>query len=57
MTDTPDHIKELQLKLWLSKSPEERLLQFIRENDAWWEAIKEAKKKLKLQSDKSISGN
>jgi len=25
MTDTPEHIKELQLKIWLSKSPEERL--------------------------------
>jgi hypothetical protein len=25
MTDTPQHIKELQLKLWLSKSPMERL--------------------------------
>lgn len=25
MTDTPHHIKELQLKIWLSKSPGERL--------------------------------
>ena len=25
MTDTPQHIKELQLKIWLSKSPRERL--------------------------------
>ncbi|HWK02774.1 MAG TPA: hypothetical protein VNS58_04045 [Puia sp.] len=25
MTDTPQHIKELQLKIWLSKSPGERL--------------------------------
>ena len=25
MTDTPNHIKELQLKIWLSKPPEERL--------------------------------
>ena len=25
MTDTPNHIKELQLKIWLSKSPGERL--------------------------------
>ena len=43
MKDTPDHIKELQLKHWLSKSPEERLLQFIKENDAWWQALKEVK--------------
>jgi hypothetical protein len=25
MTDTPQHIKELQLRIWLSKSPGERL--------------------------------
>ena len=25
MTDTPQHIKDLQLKIWLSKSPMERL--------------------------------
>jgi len=25
MTDSPQHIKELQLKIWLSKSPGERL--------------------------------
>ena len=43
MNDTPEHIKELQLKLWLSKSPEERLLQFIRENDAWLQALKDVK--------------
>ena len=52
MTDTPEHIKNLQLKIWLSKSPEERLLQFILENDAWWEALKknsEAKAKADIE--------
>ena len=54
MNDTPEHIKELQLKLWLSKPPEERLLQFIRENDAWWQALKEAKENnLKLKETKN----
>jgi predicted nucleic acid-binding Zn ribbon protein len=43
MTDTPEYIKDLQLQLWLSKTPEERLLQFIMENDAWWTALREAK--------------
>ena len=43
MTDTPKHIKEFQLKLWLAKTPEQRLFQFITENDAWWKAIKVAK--------------
>jgi hypothetical protein len=57
MTDTPKHIKEIQLKLWLSKTPEERLLQFLTENDAWWKAIKEAKENLKLNGAKSKSGS
>ncbi len=57
MNDTPEHIKELQLKLWLSKPPEERLLQFIRENDAWWQALKEAKENnLNLKETKNKAG-
>jgi hypothetical protein len=32
MTDTPQHIKELQLKIWLSKSPMERLKQTLEDN-------------------------
>jgi hypothetical protein len=32
MTDTPQHIKELQLKIWLSKSPMERLRQTLQDN-------------------------
>jgi hypothetical protein len=34
MTDTPQHIKELQLKIWLSRSPMERLKQFMEDNAA-----------------------
>jgi hypothetical protein len=34
MTDTPQHIHDLQLELWLKKSPEERLRQFIKDNEA-----------------------
>ena len=57
MNDTPEHIKELQLKLWLSKPPEERLLQFIRENDAWWQALKEAKENnFRLKEIKNKAG-
>lgn len=55
MTDTPEHIKDLQLILWLSKPPEERLLQFIRENDAWLRALKEAKEILKSNQIKNNS--
>jgi len=56
MTDTPEHIKDLQLKIWLSRTPEERLLQFIRENDAWWRALKEAKEITKANQIKNNSG-
>ena len=34
MTDTPQHVKDLQLKLWVAKDPEERLRQLIIDNDA-----------------------
>ncbi|MEO5564877.1 MAG: hypothetical protein ABIR18_15630 [Chitinophagaceae bacterium] len=48
MTDTPDYIKELQLKLWLSKSPGERLYQFIIDNDVMLKGLIEAKRKLNI---------
>jgi hypothetical protein len=32
--DTPEHIKKVQLAIWLSKSPAERLRQFLTDNDA-----------------------
>jgi hypothetical protein len=34
MTDTPKHIKDLQLKTWLSKSPMERLKRTLEDNGA-----------------------
>ncbi len=34
MTDTPQHIKDLQLKIWLAKPPMERLKQFLIDNEA-----------------------
>lgn len=47
MRDTPEHIKMLQLKIWLSKSPMERLNQMMADNDAlmrFWSDIKKTKK-------------
>lgn len=44
MTDTPQHIKELQLKLWLSKTPGERLYQFLIDNDKMYQGILALKK-------------
>jgi hypothetical protein len=34
MTDTSQDIKALQLKIWLSKSPMERLKQMMMDNEA-----------------------
>ncbi|MCW3108932.1 MAG: hypothetical protein JWQ09_3438 [Segetibacter sp.] len=45
MTDTPRNIKDLQLKIWLSKPPMERLRQFLVDNDALFRFWNEAKKK------------
>lgn len=46
MTDTPPHIKDLQLKLWLQKTPGERLYQFIMDNDAMLNALRKTKKEM-----------
>jgi hypothetical protein len=45
MNDTPEHIKQIQLKLWLSKPSGERLLQFIQDNELMLKALKEVKEK------------
>jgi hypothetical protein len=52
MTDTPQNIKDLQLKIWLSKSPMERLKQFMEDNTSlfqFWAAVR--------TSDNSLSQN
>ena len=45
MTDTPQEIKELQLKIWLSKSPMERLHKMLVDNQAlfqFWDKSRES---------------
>ncbi len=34
MIDTPKHIKDLQLKIWLAKTPAQRLQQLMKDNEA-----------------------
>ena len=51
MTDTPEYIKELQLKLWLEKSPGERLYQFLIDNDAMYQALRDFKIRMNLPLD------
>lgn len=44
MTDTPSHIKALQIEIWLSKSPMERLRQMMLDNEAlfqFWSATRD----------------
>jgi hypothetical protein len=57
MTDTPKHIKELQLQLWLAKTPGERLLQFITDNDVMFQGLIEFKKQLINPIKKTVLDN
>lgn len=57
MNDTPDHIKELQLKIWLSKSPGERLYQFLVDNDKMYRAILAFKTSTKQNSENAEMPN
>ena len=50
MTDTPKHVQEIQLALWLAKSPGEKLVQFLTDNDALYKGILAAKKNIQNQS-------
>lgn len=43
MTDTSPEIKAIQLKIWLSKTPAERLRQLMEDNEAllkFWAVVK-----------------
>jgi hypothetical protein len=46
MSDTPLNIRELQLKIWLSKSPMERLRQMLEDNAALFQFWTETKKSM-----------
>ena len=52
MTDTTQHIKDLQLQLWLSKTPGERLYQMLVDNDAMYQALR----KYKINNDLPLDG-
>jgi hypothetical protein len=43
MDDTPDHVKKIQLEIWLAKPPEERIRLTLQMNDelfAFWAEVK-----------------
>ncbi len=54
MQDTPQHIKDLQLKIWLSKPPMERLRQFLIGNEKFYRMIDHVKK---IMKEKTVSIN
>jgi hypothetical protein len=43
MDDTPEHVKQLQLAIWLAKPPEERLRITLEDNDALFSLWREIK--------------
>ena len=47
MSDTPKHVQEIQLKIWLDKTPGERLFQFLTDNDVLYKAILKVKEDIK----------
>lgn len=53
MNDTPEHIKELQLKIWLSKSPADRLKQFMEDNFSLFQFWNMAQKSNKTANHKA----
>jgi len=52
--DTPEHIKKLQLEIWLSKPPGERLRLAIQSNEELFAFFNAGKKSIaKAKADKS----
>lgn len=51
MQDTPENIRQLQLDIWLAKTPAERLEQFITDNDALFSLWKHMKEQISLNNN------
>ena len=56
MTDTPQQIQDLQLKIWLSKSLSERLHLALQFNEALFLAGRKAREKMKIVSQQKQDG-
>jgi hypothetical protein len=59
MNDTPQHIKDLQLKIWLSKPPMERLRQMMEDNAAlfkFWSSAQQANNHIKANEEPKTPG-
>lgn len=55
MQDTPEHIKQLQLDIWLSKTISQRLEQFILDNDALFKLWKQAQEQISSNDNASAA--
>ena len=54
MNDTPQNIREIQLKIWLSKSPAERLMQFMKDNDSLFQFWSSARSSNTSEASKNV---
>jgi len=53
MTDTTQKVKDIQLAIWMSKTPEERLLTFLKDNEIMymiWKQHQEEDKEKQVDS-------
>lgn len=57
MTDTPQHIQDLQLKFWLQKSPGERLLQALKNNEQVFLLFKDAREEMLRMRKQEMAAN
>ena len=51
MTDTPKEVKNIQLEIWMSKSPEERLVTFLKDNEVLYLFWKQHESGVTLKRD------
>jgi hypothetical protein len=57
MNDTPEHVRQKQLEIWLSKPIEERLLLTLKMNDDLFTFWNEVKKNITVnENDKKALG-
>ncbi|MBC7552834.1 MAG: hypothetical protein H7257_02520 [Taibaiella sp.] len=52
MQDTPEHVKKIQLELWLAKTPGERILQYLKDNEELYKMWDSVKAQQQLKGDK-----
>lgn len=49
MTDTTQKVKDIQLKIWMSKTPEERLTTFLKDNEMMYLIWKQHQDALRIE--------